>query len=396
VDALRSRWPYEAWHNLYKESVAVARNIFQAALKMLEGRGNAALVTIVSAEGFVPVSATSKLLVTSTGILMGRSGSDVLDADIRAEAQRIMAPGPHSPRQFRVLDKDAVASGWYRAWTAELLIEPLREQGREILRALVDLEDTGHRGTPVTILTEHPQYPAGQRKLLVCDDGTMVGGLGDVRLEALVKHRGQEVLLGEQGIVEDYHTEDGSTLRLLLEPILPTPMLSVFGGGHIVSPLVRAAALAGFRVRVIDDDPAFVNQERFPDADATIVMAFQHVGEAFDFGQDDYVVLMTRGHAHDHTILEQIYDCPAHYLGMLGSKPRIAKIWQHLAAKGIAQEWLDRVHAPIGLNIHARSPEEIGISILAELIQVRRTSPVVISRRKTQHSYRQPDAPARE
>jgi xanthine dehydrogenase accessory factor len=279
-----------------------------------------------------------------------------------------------------------VASGWYRAWTAELLIEPLYEQGHELLRTLVALEDTGHRGTLVTILTEHPQYPAGLRKLLVCDDGTVVGGLGDVRLEAIVKHRGQEVLLGEQGIVEDYRTEDGSTLRLLLEPILPTPMLSVFGGGHIVSPLVRAAALAGFRVRVIDDDPAFVNQERFPDADATIAMAFQRVGEAFDFCQDDYVVLMTRGHAHDHTILEQIYDCPARYLGLLGSKPRIAKIWQYLEAKGIAREWLDRVYAPIGLNIHARSPEEISISIVAELIQVRRTRPVVISQRKAQRS----------
>ncbi len=364
----------------------MVRNIFRAALEMLDGGGHAVLVTIVSAEGFVPVSATSKLLVTSTGTLLGRSGSDILDADVRAEAQRVLAQGPHSLRQFCRLDKEAAASGWYRAWTAELVIEPLQEQGHEILRALVALEDTGHRGTLVTILTEHPQYPTGQRKLLVCDDGTLVGRLGDGRLEAMVRHRGQEVLLREQGIIEAYCTEDGSTLRLLLEPILPTPRLSVFGGGHIVSPLVRAAALAGFRVRVIDDDPAFVNQERFPDADATIVMAFQRVGEVFDFGQDDYVVLMTRGHAHDHTILEQIYDCPARYLGMLGSKPRIARIWQLLEAKGIAREWLDRVHAPIGLNIHARSPEEIGISILAELIQVRRTRPVVISQRKAQRS----------
>jgi len=95
---------------------------------------------------------------------------------------------------------------------------------------------------------------------------------------------------------------------------------------------------------------------------------------------------MTRGHEHDHTILEQIYDCPARYLGMLGSKPRIAKIWQNLEAKGIARTWLDRVHAPIGFNIHARSPEEISISILAELIHVRRTSPVVISQRQRRSS----------
>ena len=241
--------------------------------------GNAALVTIVAAEGFVPVSATSKLLVTSTGTLLGRSGSDVLDADICAEAQRVLAHGSHSPRQFCLLDKDAVASGWYRSWTVELLIEPLREQGYEILRALVALEDTGHRGALATVLTEHPRYPAGCRKLLVCDDGTIVGRLGDARLEAVVRHRGQEVLLGEQRLLEDYHTEDGSTLRLLLEPMLPTPILSVFGGGHIVAPLVRAATLTGFRVRVIDDDPAFANPERFPDADATLAMAFAHVGE---------------------------------------------------------------------------------------------------------------------
>jgi xanthine dehydrogenase accessory factor len=368
----------------------VARNIFQAALEMLDGGGNAALVTIVSAEGFVPVSATSKLLVTSTGTLLGRSGSDILDADIRAAAQRVLAQGPHSPRQFCVLDKDAMASGWYRAWTVELLIEPLREQGCEILRALVALEDTGHRGTLATILTEHPRYPAGCRKLLVCDDGTLVGSLGDVRLEAMVRHRGQDVLLGEQRLLEDYPTEDGSTLQLLLEPILPTPTLWVFGGGHIVGPLVWAATLVGFRVRVIDDDPTFVSQERFPEADATLVMPFTRVGETFDFGQDDYVVLMTRGHGHDHTILEQIYDCPARYLGMLGSKPRIAKLWQSLEAKGITREWLDRVHAPIGFTIHARSPEEISISILAELIHIRRTSPVVIPQRQRRFQQRLP------
>src|SRR4029453_7233365 len=98
---------------------------------MLDGGENAAIVTIVSAEGFVPVSATSKLLVTSTGTLLGRSGSDILDVDIRAAAQRTLTQGPHSPRQFCVLDKDAMASGWYRAWTVKLLIEPLREQGYE-------------------------------------------------------------------------------------------------------------------------------------------------------------------------------------------------------------------------------------------------------------------------
>ena len=92
------------------------------------------------------------------------------------------------------------------------------------------------------------------------------------------------------------------------------------------------------------------------------------------------------GARHDHTILEQLYDCPARYLGMLGSKLRMAKLWHTLAAKGIARQWLERVHAPIGFNIHAQSPEEISISILAELIHVRRTSPVVIPQRQCRSS----------
>src|SRR5262245_17458323 len=101
--------------------------------------------------------------------------------------------------------------------------------------------------TLAIILTEHPDHPAGCRKLVVYADGTTVGRLGDTRLEAVVRRRGQEVLLGEQCLLEDSHTEDGSTLRLLLEPMLPTPTLWVFGGGHIVAPLVRAATLAGFK-----------------------------------------------------------------------------------------------------------------------------------------------------
>jgi xanthine dehydrogenase accessory factor len=152
--------------------------------------------------------------------------------------------------------------------------------------------------------------------------------------------------------------------------------------------VVRAAKLAGFKVKVIDDRPAFANKERFPQADETIVMEFDEVREAFDFGQDDYVVLVTRGHQHDQQILEQIYDCDARYLGMIGSKSKISKMWKRLQAKGIDAKYLDRVHAPIGLNIGADSPEEISISIVAELILERRMGRVQATRRKRSHDRR--------
>ena len=139
---------------------------------------------------------------------------------------------------------------------------------------------------------------------------------------------------------------------------------------------------------MIDDRPAFANPERFPEADATIVMDFDDIRGAFDFSQDDYVVLVTRGHQHDQRILEQIYDCQARYIGMIGSKSKISKMWKRLEAKGIAQAYLDRVHAPIGLNIGADSPEEICISIMAEIIRERRLGKVQYTQRKRSHDRR--------
>jgi xanthine dehydrogenase accessory factor len=111
-----------------------------------------------------------------------------------------------------------------------------------------------------------------------------------------------------------------------------------------------------------------------------MVMEFEQVKDTFDFGPDDYVVLMTRGHRHDQQLLEQLYDCPARYLGVLGSQRRIAAVWQRLEDKGIGRTYLERVRAPIGLAIGATSPEEIALSILTEIIRERRTGTVTLPR----------------
>jgi xanthine dehydrogenase accessory factor len=270
----------------------------------------------------------------------------------------------------------------------EILTEPLPEHGQELFRTMMQLKDSGHRGALATILTDHPRYPEGRRKFLLCDDGSTVGSLGDAALEAFIVQRGQEILQGEKFAIEQYQTEDGSSVQVFLEPVLPTPTVWVFGGGHVSFYLVRAAKLAGFKANVIDDRPAFANKERFPDADETLVLDYDQVRGQFDFGQDDYVVLVTRGHQHDQKILAQIYDCSARYLGMIGSKSKIAKMWQRLEAQGIDRTYLDRVHAPVGLNIGADNPEEISISVMAEIIRERRLSKVEATRRKRSHDRR--------
>ena len=363
-------------------------DVFKAAIDMLDQGDKAALSTIISSKGSLPMSEKSKMLVTPEGKIIGTVGGGCLEADVWAEARRVMEEGKSSIQQFILTEKYAGESGLNCGGIVEILTEPLPEQGQEIFRTLLELKDTGHRGALATILTAHPRYPEGQRKFLVCDDGSTVGSLGDAALEAFVERKGQEILQGEKFAIETYKAEDGAELQIFLEPTLPTPTVYVFGGGHVSFFLVRAATLAGFKVKVIDDRPAFANKERFPEADATIVMDFDEVKGAFDFGQDDYVVLVTRGHQHDQRILEQICDCPARYIGMIGSKSKISKMWQRLAAKGVGQQYLDSIHAPIGLNIGADSPEEICISIMAEIIRERRLGKVQATLRKRSHDRR--------
>lgn len=363
-------------------------DVFATAIDILNHGGQAAMSTIISSKGSLPMSEKSKMLVTPEGQIIGTVGGGCLEADVWTEARRVMAAGKSSIQKFILTEKYAGESGLNCGGIVEILTEPLPQQGEDMFRAILDLKDTGHRGTLITVLTDHPRFPEGQRKILLCDDGSTVGSLGDTTLEAFVAAQGQAVLQGEQFAIVNYELPDGTTLKLFMEPVLPTPTVYVFGGGHVSFFVVRAAKLAGFKVKVIDDRPAFANAERFPEADDTMVMEFDQIRDAFDFGQDDYVVLVTRGHQHDQHILEQIYDCEARYIGMIGSKSKISKMWKRLNAKGIAQPYLDRVHAPIGLNIGADTPEEIAISVVAELIRERREGKVKTTRRKRSHDRR--------
>ena len=379
---------YEVLRTAKRRTLQVIEDVFKSAIHIIGQGGQAAMSTIIASKGSLPMSEKSKMLVTPEGKIIGTVGGGCLEADVWTEARRVMEEGKSSIQKFILTEKYAGESGLNCGGIVEILTEPLPAQGRDIFQAILELKDTGHRGTLVTILTDHPRYPEGQRKLLLCDDGHTVGSLGDATLEAFVADKGYAVLEGEEFAIVDYQIEAGSTIKLFMEPVLPTPTVYVFGGGHVSFFVVRAAKLAGFKVKVIDDRPAFANQERFPEADATIVMEFDQVRDAFDFGQDDYIVLVTRGHQHDQHILEQIYDCSARYIGMIGSKSKISKMWKRLEGKGIERAYLDRVHAPIGLNIGADTPEEISISVVAELIRERREGKVKTTRRKRSHDAR--------
>ena len=224
-------------------------------------------------------------------------------------------------------------------------------------------------------------------KLLVRLDGSAEGSVGGAQLgEALIRLAQDQLASGEIRLVEV--RADGTvggqrrarrvgdvapdTAEVVLEPMLPPDHLIIVGAGHIAQPLAALAHVLGWEVTVIDDRERFASRERFPHARAVVVNEFDRAIAAQQITPWTYLVLVTRGHEHDENTLRQVVGSPAPYIGMIGSRRRVLVVFERLRALGVPEEFLKRVYAPIGLDIGSRTPEEIALAILAEMVNVKR------------------------
>jgi xanthine dehydrogenase accessory factor len=191
--------------------------------------------------------------------------------------------------------------------------------------------------------------------------------------QVLQKERGQVVELElDEGHLERLGFAPGETAEVFVEPFLPPPVLYVFGGGHVGHQIGRLAKNVGFRMVIVDDRPAFANPQRHPEADECLVAEMEGVFEQLPIDGQSYIVAATRGHQHDEVVVEQAIRTPARYIGMLGSERKKMVLWKRIEKRGGDRKKLERVYAPIGMNIGADTPEEIAVSVVAELIRVRR------------------------
>ncbi len=221
------------------------------------------------------------------------------------------------------------------------------------------------------------------RKLLARGNGQVKGSLGAASLDERVVAECRLAIatppptrLVACDVPPDISRNLGSTaatkVEVFIEAMHPAPTLLIVGAGHIAQPLSRIGKLLGFAVAVVDDRPSLVSRERFPEADQLIAGYYGEELARFPIRPSTYVVLVTRGHRHDEESLRQIVGSPAAYIGMIGSRRRVGAVLQHMAEDGIPRELIERVCSPIGLDIGAETPEEIAVSILAEVINVRR------------------------
>lgn len=170
----------------------------------------------------------------------------------------------------------------------------------------------------------------------------------------------------ENGKLETINIEENKAI--LIEPFLPKPRLIIFGGGHIAKPLTEFASRVGFSVVVIDDRPSFANTVRFPEAEKVICESFEKSFGLINLEKSDYVVIITRGHRYDGIVLRQVLNHNLSYIGMIGSKRRVNAMKNELLDEGFLKENLELINAPIGMDIYAITPDEIAISIIAQLI----------------------------
>jgi xanthine dehydrogenase accessory factor len=252
----------------------------------------------------------------------------------------------------------------------------------DLFEEVIRLRREGKRGVLATIVHTNGSIPSFESsRMLVREDGSIAGTIGGGCVEAEVWAAAKEVLRSEAPRKMTFNLNNeasydnglicGGTLEVFVEPILPQPMLYIFGGGHISVALAQTAHAAGFVVCVVDDREQFANRERFPMAQE-IYTSFDEAFAKLQPAASHYLVIVTRGHRDDLRVLEWAVGTQARYIGMIGSKRKVHSVYQALERQGVAPEALDRVHAPVGLEIGALTPEEIAISIAAELIAVRR------------------------
>ncbi len=253
----------------------------------------------------------------------------------------------------------------------------------DIYEEIVKLRREGRKGALATIVNVRGSIPSFETaKMLVRDDGSIAGTIGGGCVEAEVWQAAREVMESvkprtlafnlNQNPKYDTGLVCGGTLEVFIEPVLPIAVLYLFGAGHVALNVYKVARVAGFDVIVVDDREGYANRERFPDAREIVAEDFDRGTAQLSPGEGAFIVIVTRGHRDDMRVLRWAVDTPAAYIGMIGSKRKVLTIYRELEKEGIAPEKFDRVHAPVGLDIGAVTPEEIAVAIVAEMIAFRR------------------------
>jgi len=340
----------------------------QAICHILEEGEDLVQATIIKHAGSTPRSVGSKMFIRRDGSLIGSIGGGLVEFEMQKVAREIFETGKARLEVVDLSGKDAATTdqmicGGQLEFLLEYLASDVESSKR--MRRLVTSLQSGGKGYLIKLLDTKSDITPQMEYCLVRKDSVVLGEFsGPVSWLPQLAEKSAEK---KSAVIA---TLEGR--RYFVEPTFLPGSVYLFGAGHVSRPVAELAAMVDFRTIVLDDREEFANNERFPKADQIVVLpSYDDVFAGLEIGGDSYLVIVTRGHLHDKTVLEQSLRTDAGYVGMIGSRRKQRLVYDELLGKGFCEDDLNRVHNPIGLDIAAETPEEIAVSIVAELIAAR-------------------------
>ena len=349
------------------------KEVIKEAVDLLNDGQPCVLATVVRTRGSTPQKSGAMLLVRQDGTGVGTLGGGCVEGDIWFAAKEILRN--HGGPEFKdyYLNEDIAArDGLVCGGTMYFYLEPFWSDTDfvEIGNHVVDAYEGGNAVGLATIVNVpgHNDTAKLGSKLLLHLDGSVTGTLGNGPLDEQAIAVAKQI--AEVGAVQNFTTPDGT--EVFVEGFTTPPTLVMVGGGHVGKATADLAHVLGYRVLIVDDRPEFANEERFPYADEITVANYGTWSENISVNVNSFIVVATRGHRYDDMALESALSTNSRYIGLLGSKRKTLMIYQRLLEQGISLERLRDVKAPIGLDIGGLTPEELAVSIMSEIIMVRR------------------------
>jgi xanthine dehydrogenase accessory factor len=334
----------------------------------IERQGKVVLATIVSSDGSSPLPSGATMLVKSgDGEIVGSVGGGLLEALVIEEAKKYFAERRPPRVDTFDLNDDVSNEGMICGGSVDVLLELITNAEVEVFRMLLN---TRNGGADCVLLRVIVGADKNVHRLVLTTEH-------DIVPEPIFSRAGVDAVVLSDAIRHCFGREDLRRIKtgrgeIIIQPMRGLQDLIVFGGGHVSKYLAQMAALAGFSTTVIDDREEFANAERFPLAFRVLTSEYDEAFSKIEVKPSTFIVIVTRGHQSDENVLRSAIRTPARYVGMIGSKRKVIASYKHLTEKGVPTADLKRVHAPIGLDIGAVSAEEIAVSIVAEIIKVRR------------------------
>ncbi len=357
-----------------------SRNHFGECAQQLALCGGGVVATIASVHGSTPAPVLSRLFISDSGEAIGTVGGGCLEAEVQREAQKLRGSGGWARVVFTLTETEEelrmVCGG-----TVEILLERLGLSDVVLFKLLEQRTEAGLTSVFARIFDDGGPALIGTRAEPLAPRDRASGATSPARIvlgeegESLLGHLtlAQELLPVALRAARDERSAWAADGAIYLEPIVGRPRVVLIGAGHVSRAVHAAATAAGFQVTVVDDREKYVAAERFPGARRLVVPGYEGIAETVAFAPHDFVVLATRGHQYDEQVLESLLRLPpTRYLGVIGSRRKHERAATQLMARGIPEERLLALHAPVGLDIGAVTPEEIAVSIVAEMIAVKR------------------------